>query len=196
MFNKKILSVLVAGALAMSAISSPILADDAGAIILQPQTADTEQTASALGRVFGVEGHGGDIAYYSVDMFVHTPAHAAWRSALAPGWGQLFNRQYPKGYLMMGSFLATGGGALLMYNKSRDSYDEYKARGLRNGDAYDDYERQQNQSLVLGVLAAAIWGYSIVDAHRNAYHALWSDSQQIHLAAGPEGARIIWEKKF
>ncbi len=86
---------------------------------------------------------------------------AVWRSALAPGWGQIHNGDTARGavYLaLFGASLATGIGAGVIGQGAQDDYDG--GRIDRRDDANDAY-------LVANVLfatAGAIWLTSVVDA--------------------------------
>lgn len=149
-----------------------------------------------LGRVFGVEGYGGDISYHSLDLSEHSPAHAALRSALFPGWGQQFNRHYVKGYLVSGSFIATALGSILLYNSAVKNFDDYNSKGVKNDGLYDDYKTQRSQAFILGTLATLIWGYSVVDAYQNGYKAVWSQDQSIQLCLNNESTEVVYSRKF
>ncbi len=157
-----------------------------------------EATTATLGRVFGVEGHGGNVAYYSIDFSVHSPQNAALRSALVPGWGQLFNQHKVKGSLIMATTAVTAIAAVSLYGQSRDSYDDYKSLGVKGSSKYDDYSRQYTQAAFLGGVTLALWTFAVIDAYRNAYNPLWSTQadNQIQVAADSTGAQVTWSRKF
>ncbi|MCA9561073.1 MAG: hypothetical protein KC583_21140 [Myxococcales bacterium] len=84
-----------------------------------------------------------------------------WRSALAPGWGQIHNGDTARGavYLaLFGASLASGIGAGVIGRGAQDDYDD--GRIDRRDDANDAY-------LVANVLfatAGAVWLTAVVDA--------------------------------
>jgi len=47
----------------------------------------------------------------------HSPRGALWRAAAAPGWGQLYNRQYFKVPLVWGGILGIAGSALYLNHR-------------------------------------------------------------------------------
>lgn len=52
----------------------------------------------------------------------HSPRGALWRAAIAPGWGQLYNRQYYKLPVAWGGLVGIAGSALFVNNR----YLEYR----------------------------------------------------------------------
>lgn len=97
------------------------------------------------------------------DEALHEPSafDGVWRSALAPGWGQIHNGDTARGtvYLaLFGASLASGIGAGVIGQGAQDDYDG--GRIDRRDDANDAY-------LVANVLfatAGAIWLTAVVDA--------------------------------
>jgi hypothetical protein len=93
-----------------------------------------------------------------------TPLNAGLRSAILPGWGQFFNGQSAKGYILVGSAVVSGAAAILMYNKAENTYNEYKDNGRIDGKLYDDYTSQINSANMFVYLYAAVWTFGVVDA--------------------------------
>lgn len=155
-----------------------------------------EAAGSVVGRVFGIRGQGGDIRYHVIDLSGRSSASAAVRSALVPGWGQVFNRQSTKGALLFFTVAGAAAGSYLLHREAKDTYDEYKAIGDPDDSRYDDYKRQRTQSIVLGSAAAAIYLFSIVDAYLNPYAPYLSQSRGVRLSLGPGEGRFSFEKKF
>ena len=99
------------------------------------------------------------------DFSEYTGVNAAMRSAFMPGWGQRWNEQKTKGWIVFGLFAASVFGAFYYLNKSEDVYDTYEKLGSRNASYYNDYEDHLNTSRILGITAAVIWAYAVVDAY-------------------------------
>lgn len=99
------------------------------------------------------------------DFSEYTAANAAIRSAVMPGWGQRWNEQKTKGWIVFGVFAATVFGTFYYLNKSEGTYNSYKRLGARNSYYYDDYEKELLTSRIFGFLAVATWIYAVVDAY-------------------------------
>ena len=94
-----------------------------------------------------------------------TPGNAMLRSLMLPGWGQFFNEQYTKGYVIAGTELVLLSTALVFYTQANSTYSDYE-----NGSAsYDDYTKKiDTTNMVVGVFAA-VWIYNVIDAYINAF---------------------------
>ena len=100
-----------------------------------------------------------------IDLSQRTPVNSAIRSALFPGWGQYFNEQKTKGYILMGSEVVTLTATILLYNQAEETYKKYEEKGVKNDPLYDEYSKQMDYVTFGSVLCAGIWIYSIVDAY-------------------------------
>ncbi len=137
-----------------------------------------------------------ETSYHIVELSNHVPLNASIRSFFIPGWGQGFNNQKGKGFLIFIAFAATTVGTISIHRKSMNSYDGYTASGLKDNSSYDDYNRQRTEALLLGSVATGLWVWSIIDATRNAYSPLWSKKSNIELALSPEGAGLLYKRRF
>lgn len=115
---------------------------------------------------------------------VHSPRKAAIRSAIIPGWGQIYNRKYWKLPLVYGALGTTAGifkWNLDWYRRTRFAYavtvnkdtgnfgrvhpelryfvDRNQAGSLQN--ARDGYRRNLDYSVIFFLL---FWGLNVVDA--------------------------------
>ena len=99
------------------------------------------------------------------DFYAKTPMNASLRSLLLPGWGQFFNQQKTKGYIITVGALAGLTGAILMYGKANDTYSEYEDNGIPDDSLYDDYCAQLDTSRMYGYVAAAFWTWGVIDAY-------------------------------
>lgn len=147
-------------------------------------------------RAFGVQGPADNIKYKPISFSRHSPGNAALRSALIPGWGQVFNQQRVKGisFFTMTALAATG--ALSLRSDYRRLYDQYEARGLKDDALYDEYKKKKTQSMALGVAAGLLWLIGIVDAHQNAYNPVFSREGGIEVIADADSTRLEWRKRF
>ncbi|MFZ4463423.1 MAG: DUF5683 domain-containing protein [Bacteroidales bacterium] len=89
-----------------------------------------------------------------------------WRSAIVPGWGQLYKKEKTKGIAILSATAVTVSGIIIsqtMYNTSMNN-----AEGTHNIDLIDAYLQDadiwQTSRNIFSVAAAAIYIYNIVDA--------------------------------
>ncbi|MBR3654087.1 MAG: hypothetical protein IKN62_01470 [Elusimicrobia bacterium] len=99
------------------------------------------------------------------DFSEYTEMNAALRSAVMPGWGQGWNNQKIKGWIVFGVFAVSVFGTFYYLNKSEGDYVTYKRLGSRGASYYDDYENDLNTSRILGCVAVATWVFAVVDAY-------------------------------
>lgn len=96
---------------------------------------------------------------------LRTQLGALWRSALLPGWGQIYNRQVVKGVFVGGTEAALLTGALV-FQVLGSRADARYGWGLRETvdqrAVAEDHYRSRN--ILLG-LAAALWAYGALDAY-------------------------------
>lgn len=93
-------------------------------------------------------------------------ARGIWRSALVPGWGQMYKGSYLKGGFMMGGIAALVAGIIVTENTRSDyvrlSYNTHDASLVRS------YTSKANhfataRNICIGA-AAALWVWSFIDA--------------------------------
>lgn len=99
------------------------------------------------------------------DFSEYTEINAALRSAVMPGWGQGWNNQKTKGWIVFGIFAASVFGTFYYLAKADGEYVSYERLGARNSSYYDDYEKDLNTSRICGTIAVATWIFAIVDAY-------------------------------
>jgi len=95
------------------------------------------------------------------------PVNAGLRSLILPGWGQFFNGQKTKGYIVASAALVTLVGAYLLNNQANNTYTDYQNQGLKNGPTYSDYQNQQGQAEIVSFVCVGVWIYGVVDAYFN-----------------------------
>ena len=99
------------------------------------------------------------------DFSEKTPVNSALRSLILPGWGQFFNLQETKGYIVAGTAFVTVIGSYVLYSKANKTYEDYENLGIKNSSLYSDYETQQNQAMIVSILAVGTWIYAVADAY-------------------------------
>ncbi|MBN1622313.1 MAG: hypothetical protein JW871_06955 [Endomicrobiales bacterium] len=100
-----------------------------------------------------------------INFYAKTRTNALLRSAVLPGWGQVFNGQRRKGYIIGAMELTTVLGSVYLFSQASTKYDEYADTGLKNSTLYDDYQTQYNTAVMATGVAVVIWLYSMADAY-------------------------------
>jgi hypothetical protein len=145
------------------------------------------------------EGYCATSTSLSLDLGVHTPVNAALRSAIIPGWGQYFNGQETKGYIVVSGFVLTALTSYLFYSKANNTYDDYKAQGLKNGSLYSDYETQSNQAMIASFFAAGVWIYGVTDAYVTGKSFTinpYTKTDGIRIASKGSDMLLVYNKRF
>lgn len=132
------------------------------------------------------------------DFSEYTAMNATLRSAVMPGWGQHWNEQKTKGWIVFGIFAVSVFGAFYYNNKSEDDYSKYEILGSRNSSLYDDYETHLNTARTFGIVAAAAWLYAVVDAYivANEKSKLYAYKKIDFTAYNNDGFMIKYKTKF
>jgi len=134
------------------------------------------------------------------DFRERKPVNSALRSLILPGWGQQFNGQKTKGYVITGAALLTLAGSYMLYTKANNTYDDYQNQGIKNSTLYDDYQAQSNQAMIASLLCAGVWIYGVVDAYifgKDNDDDLRSQSlPALRLACGRGETRLLYSKRF
>lgn len=122
-----------------------------------------------------------------------------WRSAIVPGWGQVYNGQASKGLALGIATLGLLGGAYSTYQAADSAYNDYSALGpgTSEGDFNTAYDRVQNWAAinhVLTVLFYAAYVYNVGDA---AAGARPEGSTRAELHVSPQGTpQLALSKRF
>lgn len=90
-----------------------------------------------------------------------------WRAAILPGWGQYHNHQYTKGMIITGAFVISLGLTIYSVIDEKAKYDKYLNTNENHEALYKDAQDAYNTALILGIITAAIYAGSIVDAALN-----------------------------
>ncbi|MDD5021281.1 MAG: DUF5683 domain-containing protein [Endomicrobiaceae bacterium] len=99
------------------------------------------------------------------DFSDYSASNAALRSALLPGWGQGWNEQETKGWIIFGVFVASACTALHFNNEAEKNYKLYAEIGAPAGSEYDNYKRNFDTARILATVAVLTWIYAVTDAY-------------------------------
>ncbi|MCS6999883.1 MAG: DUF5683 domain-containing protein [Bacteroidota bacterium] len=128
-----------------------------------------------------------------------TPLGALWRSAILPGWGQLYYGSLPKAVLFFGASAAVGG--IVVWNNTRfldadrryaqyDSTDGRKLLALREREFYRD------QRDIAAMWLLAIYAFNVMDAYVGGHMASFTlgERAQVELLPLPGmwSIRLRW----
>ncbi len=119
-----------------------------------------------------------------------SPAKAAFYSAVLPGLGQIYNKQYWKVPIVWGTI----GAGLYFYNQNTQEYNKYRdayfnrKKGLPDEfpqysddvliDAQEYYRKQRETSLMLTIVAYFL---NIIDANVSAHLKQWNVNDNLSI---------------
>jgi hypothetical protein len=153
-------------------------------------------------------------------LLKHSPRKAAFRSAVLPGWGQIYNKKYWKLPIVYGALGVSAGVFIYNVKNYRELRFAYKAKVLAAGPTFDSTMYNQLQSKFIrfpaedlryyrdefrrnidySVLAfILLWGLNVVDATVDAHLKTFDVSPELGLRfkpgysemAGTNGISII-----
>ncbi len=121
---------------------------------------------------------------------------ATWRSALLPGWGQMYKGDGNKGAVLMVSFLSCLSGMVVSAIVESRAHEKYR----EDPSKYSAYNFWHNMTMWMLVGTGGTWTFGVVDAalvrpsSRTAYN--FNDKSQVVLY--PEGEKICigYVRKF
>ncbi len=108
----------------------------------------------------------------SYNLIRKTAENAALRSLVLPGWGQHFNNQKTKAYIIGGTALTSISCSIIFYSLSLKTYDEYDTKGRVTDKLYDEYKSQVLLTNIFIGTAITTWIYSIIDAYLCGKHEI------------------------
>jgi hypothetical protein len=115
--------------------------------------------------IFTVSNVHAKLCNQKFDFSDYSATNAAIRSAILPGWGQGWNEQEKKGWILFGIFMASACTAFYFNNEAEKSYRLYSEIGAPAGSEYDNYKRNFDTARILGTVAVLTWIYAVVDAY-------------------------------
>lgn len=115
------------------------------------------------------------LAELALEQARRSPTGAMWRSLAAPGWGQIYNRQYLKAPIFMAGESASLYLAINNYLTTRRLYREAHAepRHRRKVDLLDKREGYVVQTEFWGWVFVGFIAYSMMNAYVDAHLAAW-----------------------
>ncbi|MFC1500928.1 hypothetical protein ACFL58_00565 [Elusimicrobiota bacterium] len=103
-----------------------------------------------------------------LDFIEYNNKNTVVRAVLLPGWGQFFNNQDTKGYIIAGGSLFFLVSSMYYGFEADKAYEKYEKAGLINdtsNDLYSDYESKNNLTQISTYTIALLWIYGIVDSY-------------------------------
>lgn len=96
-------------------------------------------------------------------------ASSAWRSAILPGWGQVYNGQTGKGVTIGIATLGLLAGTVVTYSMSTDAENRYLAVGASQPQSaydtpYQEWDTYSNVNHVLYICFGLAYTYNLIDA--------------------------------
>lgn len=116
--------------------------------------------------LYEVANNPDNVVYQPVECTDKYGARGLWRSAIIPGWGQMYKKQYVKGICIL-AVEAAGVASSLIFENQRSSYCN-KAAVNFDADAIKFYQNKANDAknarniCIIGT--AAVYVYNLVDA--------------------------------
>jgi tetratricopeptide (TPR) repeat protein len=96
-----------------------------------------------------------------------------WRSAILPGWGQAYNDQDTKGWILGASYVALWAATITTYEIGTQAENSYL--GLGSGlsqsaynSPYDTWSDMAEINHIAYIAVGVVWAYSLIDAIVNA----------------------------
>ncbi len=127
----------------------------------------------------------GLIALSADAVVLRSKSGAAFRSALVPGWGQLYNREPVKGIAFLAAGVAALGSAGGFYAaalSARSEYEKNRPGTVKYRDIANERIDVVNISLIV---YGAVWAINLVDAYLSG-----ADSTAVELPAGGAGVAV------
>ena len=102
----------------------------------------------------------------SVFVMQKSPWGAVLRSAIIPGWGQIYNESYIKAPIVWGIFGALAAGWIFYNNKYIDARDQYRQTQTEGYRLYRDFYRDQRD--LMSIYIGLTYFLNLVDAYVDA----------------------------
>ena len=125
-----------------------------------------------------------------------------WRSAIAPGWGQFYNKESSKGLLFSVGEIGLIGATILSFSQAKNQEDKAELAFLQGNLAqFNKFDQSRNNwettGTILGISAVAVWVLNVIDAgasKKNLYVQNEQPKKRIHLLA--QGTRMGLKYSF
>ena len=146
-----------------------------------------EHNLYSVAVLYEVARNPDNVRYDPVEYTSNYGARGLWRSAIIPGWGQMYKKQYAKGIAILAVEAAAVSVACVAENQ-RSSY-MGKIKATTDPDAIKFYQNKANESknlrngLFIG--AAAVYVYNLVDAIAAKGRTKYKNPQKPRFAFAP-----------
>ena len=90
-----------------------------------------------------------------------------WRSAICPGFGQFYNKQYLKGVLYGAAFFGALGLTFYEAYDEKAKYSKYVTSNENQEIAFDEAQSSWNNALIWGIITGVAYGVNVYDACAN-----------------------------
>ena len=146
-----------------------------------------EHNLYSVAVLYEVARNPDNVRYDPVEYTSNYGARGLWRSAIIPGWGQMYKKQYAKGIAILAVEAAAVSVACMAENQ-RSSY-MGKIKATTDPDAIKFYQNKANESknlrngLFIG--AAAVYVYNLVDAIAAKGRTKYKNPQKPRFAFAP-----------
>ncbi len=126
------------------------------------------ETGEVLGAAEGLVGRQGLVALSEDLVEIKSPSGAAFRSALLPGWGQVYSGRRWQGYAFLGTAaaLATAGIANYAIGRSRES--EYQKATVDVASKREDANTAYRNANLFFWFLGGVWAANVFDAYLSA----------------------------
>ncbi len=147
-----------------------------------------EHNLYSVAVLYEVARNPDNVRYDPVEYTSNYGARGLWRSAIIPGWGQMYKKQYAKGIAILAVEAAAVSVACVAENQ-RSSY-MGKIKATTDPDAIKFYQNKANESknlrngLFIG--AAAVYVYNLVDAIAAKGRTKYKNPQKPRFAFAPK----------
>ena len=119
---------------------------------------------------------------FSKDVVVtKSKSGAAFRSAVAPGWGQVYNGDTGRGVAYGTMFAAAAGGAIASTIFATQAENDYNDNSRDTVDRRDDANEHYNRANLFLIGIGVVWAVAVTDAYLTG-----SDASTIELDLAPE----------
>jgi len=95
---------------------------------------------------------------------IRQPIDSIWRSAVLPGFGQIYNNQIAKGLVVGSAFIVAAGLTLYDISDEKIKYEKYKKANENQDIAFKQAQDSWTLALVWGIIAGGVYAAGIVDA--------------------------------
>ena len=132
----------------------------------------------------------------SIDLNDIDGYNVAIKSAVYPGLGQFAMGETSKGYLFASIQTMAIVGTCYSWYVADQKYDEYRERGYKYSNLYDDYEDKMTQMYVFIGIGLVNWVYSIYDAYKSGDEYFYTQDRAVSMMFNDNNIYITYSRKI